>query len=611
MTGGYMGKLLFVDLSTAEIREDTPDEGLYRDFIGGYGVGSRVLYDRQKARADPLGPDNIFGYMTGPLTGTPAIGGTRYQVMARSPLTLGWGDANSGGFFGPYLKFAGYDGIFISGISEKPVYLAVINGKAELKDASHLWGRTTYETEDILAAEYGKSARVSSIGPAGEKLSRIACVITHKGDAAGRSGLGAVLGSKRLKAVVVDGDMKVPIADVEMADRIRADQQEALKEKRFLERFHKYGTSGHGDMSAASGDTPIMNWAGIGGVDLPDVSGLHRDNMISNVKQRFGCWRCPCACKASLNAGKGDFNYPEGIQRVEYETIGAFGGLCMNTNAESIQMAGHLCNAYGMDTISAGAMIAFAMECYEKGILTKADTDGIDLKWGDPKAIVQMTEKLVKREGLGDILADGVRLAAERIGNGSGEYAVHIDGQDLGMHDPKLPVPRHAGHASAAMYKMDATPGRHTQSFGPNSFRSHLSNAMGVCMIPLDQTEGEFGPYQETYMKAITGLDRPMAELLKAGERIANMRHVFNLREGINPLERYVHPRIIGAPPQEDGPLRGVTLDIDEECWWNLGALDWDRVTTKPSKAKLLELGLNDIAEELYPPQQGPGFGPP
>jgi len=163
MPDGYMGKLLFVDLSTGEIREEKPDETLYRDFIGGYGVGSRIFYDRQKAGVDPLGPDNIFGYMTGPLTGTPAIGGTRYQVMAKSPLTLGWGDANSGGFFGPYLKFAGYDGIYVSGISEKPVYLAVINGKAEIKDASHLWGRTTYETEDILAEEYGKSARVSCI----------------------------------------------------------------------------------------------------------------------------------------------------------------------------------------------------------------------------------------------------------------------------------------------------------------------------------------------------------------------------------------------------------------------------------------------------------------
>jgi len=601
MPDGYMGKLLFVDLSTGEIREEKPDETLYRDFIGGYGVGSRIFYDRQKAGVDPLGPDNIFGYMTGPLTGTPAIGGTRYQVMAKSPLTLGWGDANSGGFFGPYLKFAGYDGIYVSGISEKPVYLAVINGKAEIKDASHLWGRTTYETEDILAEEYGKSARVSCIGPAGEKLSRIACVITHKGDAAGRSGLGAVLGSKRLKAVVVNGDMKVPLADIDMANRIRIDHLKSMEEIGFIRRFHKYGTSGHGDTSAASGDTPIKNWAGIGVVNLPDVSGLHRDMMIANVKQRFGCWRCPAACKASLNAGSEDFNYPEGIQRVEYETIGAFGALCLNTDAESIQMAGHLCNAYGMDTISAGAMIAFAMECYEKGIITRADTDGIDLQWGDSKAIVAMTEKLVKREGFGDILADGVKLAAERIGKGSEDYAVHIDGQDLGMHDPKLPGPHFAGHASVAMYKMDATPGRHTQSFGPNSFRSHLTNAMGACMIPLDQKEGELGPYAETYMKAITGLDRSMPELLKAGERIANMRHVFNLREGINPLDRYVHPRIIGIPPQQEGPLRDVTLDIDEESWWNLGALDWDRVTTKPSKAKLLELGLGDIAEELYP----------
>ncbi len=221
MAGGYMGKLLFVDLSTGEIRAEMPDENLYRDFIGGYGIGARILYSRQKAGVDPLGPDNTLGLITGPLTGTLAIGGCRYGAVAKSPLTGGWGDANSGGHFGPKLKFAGYDSIFFKGISDKPVYLLVDNGKAELKNATHLWGKDTYETEDILKAEYGGMAEVICIGPAGEKLSRIACIITHKGDAAGRSGLGAVMGSKKLKAVVVRGDKKVPIADIEMSERVR------------------------------------------------------------------------------------------------------------------------------------------------------------------------------------------------------------------------------------------------------------------------------------------------------------------------------------------------------------------------------------------------------
>ena len=211
MAGGYIGRMLFVDLSTGKINEETPDESLYRDFIGGYGVGARVLYSRQKGGIDPLGPENILGIVTGPLTGTPTPLGCRYAVVGKSPLTGGWGDANCGSDFGPHLKFAGYDGVFFNGISKKPVYLSIDNGKAELKDASHLWGKSTFETDDILAETYGKNAKIMSIGPAGEKLSLVACMITNKGSAAGRSGLGAVMGSKKLKAVVVKGEGKVPL----------------------------------------------------------------------------------------------------------------------------------------------------------------------------------------------------------------------------------------------------------------------------------------------------------------------------------------------------------------------------------------------------------------
>jgi aldehyde:ferredoxin oxidoreductase len=611
MAAGYMGKLLFVNLSTGEIHEEAPDEKFYRDYVGGYGVGARILYSRQKAGVDPLGPDNILGMITGPLTGSPAIGGSRYQVVAKSPLTGGWGDANSGGYFGPYLKFAGYDGVFFAGISEKPVYLFVENGKAELKDAADLWGKDAYETEDTLRAEHGRKARVICIGPAGEKLSLVSCIITHKGDAAGRSGLGAVMGSKRLKAVVAKGDKKVPIADIERANRLRAEQIADLKESGFLERFHFYGTGGHGDWSAHSGDTPIKNWGGIGVIDLPDVSGLHKDRVVANIEKRIGCWRCPAACKASLKAGTGEYKYPAGNHRLEYETIGAFGANCGNTNIESIEMASHLCNSYGMDTISAGSIIAFAMECYENGIITKADTEGIELTWGNHQALVAMTEKMVKREGLGSVLADGVKIAAERIGKGAEEFAVHSGGQEMGMHDPKMDNPIiPAGKGAVVMYKMDATPGRHTQDFGPHGFMSHLNNAMGTCMIIFMWPTAR-GPYVQRMINAVTGLNRSMEELLKAGERIANIRHVFTLREGVNPLDRFYHPRIIGRPPQKGGPLAGKSPDLEAQIYWNLGALDWDRVTTKPSKNKLLELGLDDLAADLWPPEEAPQFGQP
>ena len=285
---------------------------------------------------------------------------------------------------------------------------------------------------------------------------------------------------------------------------------------------------------------------------------------------------------------------------MEYETLGAFGANCLVTDAEAIMAAGHLCNAYGADTISVGSVVAFAMECYEHGIITRKDADGIDLKWGDPRAMVALTEKVVRREGFGDVLADGVKIASEHIGKGSAEFAVHIAGQEPGMHDPKLPGPHHAGAPSAAMYAMDATPGRHTQAFGPSSFMTHVCNSMGACMI-IAMRSADRNAYVEKMMRAITGWDCTIDELLTTGERIANMRHVFNLREGINPLQRFVHPRIIGRPPQTEGPLAGVSLDLEAESYWNLGALDWDRVTTKPSKAKLLALGLDDVAKDLYP----------
>ncbi len=605
MIKGYMGKFLWVDLNTGKIEVEIPDENLYRDFIGGYGIGSRILYNRMKAGAEPLGPENILGILTGPLTGTPTISGARYAAVAKSPVTGGWGDANSGGYFGPHLKFAGYDAVFFTGISEKPVYLLIDNGKAELKNADHLWGMNAYDTEETLEAEYSPMAKVICIGPAGEKLAYIACILTHKGDAAGRAGMGAVMGSKRLKAIVARGDMEVPVADIERANELRKEHTEGLRSTGFLERFHKYGTGGHGDMSAHSGDTPVKNWGGVGVIDTPDVSGLHRDKVIANLDKRTGCWHCPAACKGLLKEGKGLYKYPAGNHRLEYETIGAFGANCANTNLESIEMASHLCNYYGMDTISTGTIIAFAMECYENGIIDKTDTDGIELTWGNHTALVAMIEKMGKREGFGDILVDGVKIAAGKIGKGAEQYAVHIGGQEVGMHDPRIASHQFAGMPSPAMYWLSPTPGRHTQSFGPPSFINNLNNAMGVCIIIFDQPLPK-GPVAPKMMAAVTGLDRSMEELLQAGERIGNMRHAFNLREGLNPLKHYIHGRIVGRPPLKEGPLADVSPDLEAEGWWYLGALDWDRVTAIPSKKKLLALGLNDIADELYPRGEKP-----
>jgi len=613
MAGGYMGKVLWVDLSNDRMWEERLDESMCRDFLGGYGIGARVLYSRQKAGVDPLGPDNILGMVTGPLTGTPVPSGARYQVVAKSPITGGWGDANSGGQFGPFLKFAGYDAVFFTGAAPKPVYLLIDEGRAELKDASHLWGKDHYETEEALEAEYGKQARVACIGPAGENVALIAAIMTDHGSAAGRSGLGAVMGSKKLKAVVARGTQTVPLADKETMDKLRMESIKSMQAPgpgggmSFIERWHNYGTSGIALSSARTGDSPVKNWSGAGVVDVPDLSELDADAIKAKTTRLFGCWHCPVACKAYIKEGTGEYKYAANSRRPEYETLAAFGVNCGQANEEAINKVNDLCNRAGLDVISAGSVVAFAIECYENGILTKKDTDGIDLRWGDHRAMVAMTEKMARHEGLGAILAQGIKVAAEKIGRGADRFAVHAGGQEMGMHDPKLAG--FNGMFSAATYQMDATPGRHTQRFGPAGHRSHVVNALGVC------TFGNFfGMTPQANERAIgminaaTGWGASLDEITRAGERIVNIRHAFNLRDGVNELKWFVHPRIVGKPPLSKGPLAGVTANIEAQIYWNLGALDWDPITTKPSKAKLLSLGLNDVAKDLWPDQPP---GPP
>jgi len=600
MSGGYVGKIAFVDLDSGAIREEPLDEKMCREYIGGYGIGARILYSRQKAHVDPLGPENMLGFITGPLTATQVPTGARYTVVAKSPLTGGWGDANSGGDFGPYLKFAGFDAVFFTGISPKPVYVLIANGQVQIKDAQHLWGKDTYETEDILTAEYGKQSRAACIGAAGEKLSLISGIVTDHGSLAARSGLGAVMGSKKLKAVVALGNLEIPVFDKAAVqafkmERIKAWQAPMADGIPDIVKAHRYGTSFTAYNAVHSGDSPVKNWSGIGVIDLPDRSPFHHDNIMTLVEERrHGCWNCPKTCKGICKAGEREYKYAAGNRRPEYETIAAFGSNCGNSNIDSIAMASDICNRAGLDSISGGSTIAFAMELYENGILTKKDTDGIDLKWGNHQAMIAMTKKLVNREGIGDILADGVKAAAEKIGKGSEKFAVHVGGQEPGMHNPK--IARGSGFPmAAARYQMDATPGRHMLNFGPYVFPRHLINAAGVCFFTAwpPSAVGKA-------LNAVTGWNYSVEEYLKAGERITNIRHVFNLREGINESQRFVHPRIVGKPPHTTGPLAGVTADIEAQVLWCLGALDWDRVTTIPSRAKLLSLGLDDVANDLW-----------
>lgn len=610
-----MGKMLWVDLTHRNLQEEALDEKLCRDFIGGYGLGARLLFSRMKPGADPMGPDNVLGFVTGPLTGTPALGGSRYVVVTKSPLTGGWGDANSGGYFGPHLKFAGYDAVFFTGISAKPVLLVIDSGKAELRDAAYLWGKDAAEVDDVLRAEFGKESESCCIGPSGEKLALIAAVINNKGRAAGRSGVGAVMGSKRLKAIVVKGNARVPLADAALAGELRKKYLSALTGNATAMR--QFGTPFLLMPCATKGDSPIKNWAGLQAVDFPTVENIDANHVIALQEKRYACYMCPLGCGGHMKAGT-EYKYAAGAHKPEYESLGMFGTNLLIDNLEAIIMANDICNRYGLDTISAGACLGFAMECYEKGILTKKDTDGIELTWGNHRAMVDMLEKLARREGFGNILADGVKVAAEKIGRGSEKFAMHIQGEEIPAHDPKFNLNWAVG------YRLDPTPARHTQGMGvshtgsglplppfdPKSqygrapshkirhSYSHCIQAAGLC-APVAGSYPGAGTFVD-FMNAVTGWGFTLDEFLKIGERITNIRQAFNVREGLNSSRFAVPDRITGIPPQKEGPLAGITLDFPAIAREYYTEMDWDPQTSKPNRKKLTELGMQDVAVAIW-----------
>ncbi len=612
---GAMEKILWADLSTGNMRDEAVDETIHRKYLGGYGLGARILFDRQKPGVDPLGPEAILGFVTGLLTGTEAVGGSRYMVVGKSPLTGGWGDANSGGEFGPYLKFAGYDAVFVTGASDSPVYLYISNGLAELKDATRIWGLDTFETEEALRAEHGADVQVACIGPAGEKLALIASVMNNKGRAAARSGLGAVMGSKRLKAVAVQGSQRPSAAAPPTVLReMRKRHVDALSGPYPL--LHKTGTPGIYDIMCKIDEAPAKNWSGVAEIDSPNFTDCQAENVIAKQKRRYACWRCPIACGGIMRAGTGEYEYAEGAHKPEYETMAMFGSNCCNDNLDSLIVASDICNRLGIDTISAGACVAFTIECMENGVLTSGET-GIDMKWGDHRAIVTLTEMIAKREGFGDVLADGLKRATEKIGKGCERYAMQIGGQEIAAHDPR------GGWGFAIGYGADPTPGRHNQGGGQHppgldipqvnddspigrglyhktsTNFTHAISALGLCHFVMG-AYADAGQITEA-VKAITGWDDfSTAELIETGERVTNVRQAFNLREGL--AGPFTYPdRMRGVPPKEVGPRAGITFTHDQIYNEYLELMEWDRASAMPGEAKLRSLGLDDIADVLWP----------
>ncbi len=608
---GYMGRLLFVDLTVGDWREEALDEQLSRDFLGGYGLGARILYERMPAKADPLGPANLLGFVTGPFTGTPAISSGRFTVVGKSPLTGGWGDANAGGSFGPYLRFSGYDAVFFAGIADRPVYLLVDDGAVSLRDADDLWGKDCLETDDLLKERHGAAAQVACIGPAGERQSLLSCVITDKGRAAARSGLGAVMGAKRLKAVVVKGTKPVPIADPAAAKELRKKWARELQGEGLL--FKIYGTTVNTRLNVAAGDTPVKNWLGIYPRDFSDenIDAIDENAFQEERAKQYGCWHCHIRCGGHLKQRPGRAAVSH---MPEYETIAMCGPLCGVDDREAIIRFNDICNAYGLDTISVGSAVAFAMECFDRGVLTRGDA-GLELRWGDGAAMVALTDMIARREGIGAALADGTVVAARSFGNGAERYAVHAGGQELPAHDPRC-------YPSLALtYRLDPTPGRHSRGGSnwiagigvserpPDKYdyagigeshqiatsMCHVMACVGNCLFAYTSTPSAYIP---EFLTAITGDEHDFATCLRIGDRITTIRHLFNLREGVNPLEIDVNQRVLKRFPTK-GRLPDVDIDervmIADYYKW----MEWDQKTSMPSSRRLAELGLADLVDRF------------
>lgn len=652
------GKILCVNLSTREIVTEQVPEEVYYNLLSGKGLGAWYLYNNIPAGADPLGEDNIIGFTTGALTGTGALMCGRFTVVTKSPLTGGWGDANCGGNLSPAIKQCGYDAVFIKGISETPVYLYCDNKTAELRDAAPYWGLDAVEAENKLIADnwVKKKPRVAVIGEAGEKLSRMAGICNDFGRIAARSGVGAVMGSKRLKAVVFAGSKPIPVADLEAVhaqSKVLGTKLKKINMPNFVPGsiwalggwamakmnvmmgldgallallFKKWGTPSNTTMGITWGDAPIKNWGG-SVKDFPhkDYKNFNPDKLVKMENHKYHCYSCGMGCGAVIDIKElsgGEF--PE-THKPEYETLQAFGGLCLNNNMDKVVYINELMNRAGMDTISAGNTVAFAIECYENGLITKEDTGGLELNWANSDAIVEFSKLLISREGIGDLFADGTRVAAERIGNGADKFAMNIGGSEPGMHDcrgdPLLGV----------HFVAEPAPGKHTIGMGLAYAAANISDFCTWAPVEkLHNRKSEFEVSDEMALKSVAmacysmitdgvggclygemcgslnwnpaklmnaaaGWDRTGDDYMECGKRIQTIRQLFNVKHGVDIPSVKLPARMAGNPPLTKGPLKGKSLKNDEMVSLHWKKFGWDDKTGVPLPETLVELGLDKL----------------
>jgi aldehyde:ferredoxin oxidoreductase len=619
---GYNGKILRVDLTENKTWVEEKDDLFYRTYWGGRGLVAYYLLTEAPPGADPLGPENVLVFAAGPLTGAPMAGAGRNSVGAKSPLTGGYGDAEGGGFFGAELKRAGFDAIVVKGRSEKPVYLSIRDGEAELRDASHLRGKTTLEVEDSIKAELGdKLVRISQCGPAGENMVSYACVVNDLTHFAGRSGIGAVMGSKNLRAVAVRGKGQVPLADLGKVRELAKWMVENAP--RLSAGLTDTGTAGGTVGLSVAGGLPTRNFQEGSFEGAEKISGqTMRDTILAD---RDTCYACPIRCKRVVKAESPHKVDPR-LGGPEYETIGSLGSSLAIDDLVAVAKGNELCNAYGLDTISTGVSIAFAMECFEKGLITLEDTGGIEMRFGNAEAMLKSIELIKSREGFGDFLALGVREMAKRLGREAEEIAMHVRGQEIPMHEPRLK------YALGIGYALSPTGADHCHNMHDTGFQRADSGSMNdlrslgiLNPLPFDDLSPEkmhmywivtnlrvfanigvicsFVPWTpiqlEDLVRGVTGWNTTAAEILTAAERANTLARIFNIREGLDVSLEKLPKRFF--EPFFDGPLAGKAAN--PEAWQEakLSAYRLAGWTEKgvPTRECLARLGIGWAAKFL------------
>jgi aldehyde:ferredoxin oxidoreductase len=621
MTKSYNGKILHIDLTEETVRIEEPNDVFYRTYLGGRNIVGYYLLKDLPDGVEPLSPDNMLVFATSVLTGLPVCGVSRNSIGAKSPVTGGWADSEVGGYWGAEFKAAGYDAMVVRGRAKKPVYIWIKDGAVEIKSAEALWGMKTAETEEALRKELGDSKiRVSQIGPGGENLIQYSCIIQDLHFAAGRNGLGAVMGSKNLKAVAVRGTKKPEGADPEAVKIIAKKAATGWKTNR--EKLGLHGTSMTSTVLQNGGQLPTRNFQQGLFEGAEKISGpTMTDTILTGTE---GCYACSIRCKRVVEAESHGRKADPIYGGPEYETLAVFGSNLGCDDLSAIAAMNSLCNAYGVDTISAGMSISFLTECYQKGFIDTTKTDGLELKFGDADLALTLLEKIVRREGVGDVLARGVQAALEYVGPAAKDIAIHVKGQYVPMHDPRgkngialayAMSPGGADHLQSSHDGNLAAPGKVLDEFNPIGiyepiqilslgmdkvryyFRSHLwiglLNVLDFCWYVASPPSVLTPDDVQALLRGATGWNINMWEMLKASERGHQMARIFNCRNGVGPEKDVLPERFF--TPITAGPLQGKHVDrkeFEEAKSMYYEMMGWDRKTGMPSLGRIVDLGL-------------------